>query len=57
MNGIIIKCVYIGNPNQTRHLDVHHKRSSDDKEEVGLYYCGVDDGKRLLVRVWITHCS
>lgn len=26
MNGIYKKCVYIGNPNQTRHLGDHHRR-------------------------------
>lgn len=25
MNGIYNKCVYIGNPNQTRHLGDHHR--------------------------------
>lgn len=26
MNGIYKRCVYIGNPNQTRHLGNHHRR-------------------------------
>ena len=35
MNGIKIKVVYIGNPNQTRHLDVHHEEKTVC-EEIGF---------------------
>ena len=35
MNGIKINFVYIGNPNQTRHLDVHHEEKTVC-EKIGL---------------------
>ena len=33
MNGIYKKCVYIGNPNQTRHLGDHHRRIETLEQE------------------------
>ncbi len=38
MNGIIKKVVYIGNPNQTRHLNVHHEKAKERKKRVEYYF-------------------